>query len=266
MALSREKSRLIERLRNPRFRAREGAFLVEGVRSAREFLVSEREMKPRFALVSPRLSLTGPGKKLGELLGPSGLPVEEVSDAEMRGVSDTEQSQGILMVVAEPHTSLATIRADEESKVLLLDGIQDPGNGGTLIRAAWAFGLHGVICLEGSVDPFNPKVVRASAGAVAHIPVLKAPWAEVEGWLRATGLHLLLADSEGSDVRTFPAPPGWALVVGNEGAGPREALRGSARDSLSIPMESGVDSLNAGLAGAILLFSLVGNPGKGTEN
>jgi TrmH family RNA methyltransferase len=266
MALSREKAKLIDRLRNPRFRAREGAFLVEGVRSAKEFLLGGNEAKPRFALVSPRLSLTGPGQQFNELLEASGLPVEEVSDGEMGSLSDTEHSQGILMVVAEPPTSLATIQADGESRILLLDGIQDPGNGGTLIRAAWAFGLQGVICLEGSVDPFNPKVVRASAGAMAHIPVLKAPWAEVEGWLRAKGLPLFLADSGGLDVRTFPAPDCWALAVGNEGAGPREALKGAAQETLSILMESGVDSLNAGLAGAILLFSLVGNPGTGMEN
>jgi TrmH family RNA methyltransferase len=266
MALSREKAKLIERLRNPRFRSREGSFLVEGVRAAREFLESGSKGKPRFALLSPRLSLSGPGLQLEELLRASGLPVEEVADDQLSGLSDTEQPQGILMVVAEPATSLATLQADQESRLLILDGIQDPGNAGTLIRAAWAFGLEGVICLEGSVDPFNPKVVRASAGAVAHLPVLKAPWAEVEGWLLEKGLPLLLADGEGSDVRSFSAPRGWGLAVGNEGAGPRDALKDSARTTLSIPMAEGVDSLNAGLAGAILLFSLVGNPGTGMEN
>ena len=266
MALSREKAKMIERLRNPRFRGREGSFLVEGVRAAKEFLVGGGKVKPRFALVSPKLSHTEAGRQLEELLGGSGLLVEEVSDEEMCRLSDTEQSQGVLMVVAEPNTSLASFSVDGASRILLLDGIQDPGNGGTLIRAAWAFGLQGVICLDGSVDPFNPKVVRASAGAVAHIPVLKAPWAKVEGWLREKGLPLLLADSDGSDVRTYPAPSGWGLVVGNEGAGPREALRSVARGSLSIPMEPGVDSLNAGLAGAILLFSLVGKPGTGMES
>lgn len=266
MALSRERTKLIERLRNPRFRAREGSFLVEGVRAAKEFLGGGSKGKPRFALVSPRLSHSEPGSQLEILLRASGLPLEEVADEQLSDLSDTKQPQGVLLVVGETATSLATLQLGETSKLLILDGIQDPGNAGTLIRAAWAFGVEGVICLEGSVDPFNPKVVRASAGAVAHVPVLKAPWSEVEGWLLERNLPLFLADRDGSDVRSFSASGGWGLVVGNEGAGPREALRNGARATLSIPMEPGVDSLNAGMAGAILLFSLLGNPGTGMES
>ena len=266
MALSREKAKLIERLRNPRFRSREGSFLVEGVRAAKEFLEGGSLAKPRFAVLSPRLSNAESGLRLERALRASGIPLEEVSDEELARLSDTEQTQGILMVVVEPLTSLATLEVDGESKVLMLDGIQDPGNAGTLFRVAWAFGLQAVICLDGSVDPFSSKVVRASAGAVAHLPVLKAPWGEVEGWLLEKGLPLLLADSGGSNVRGFFASGGWVLAVGNEGAGPREALKKLARKTLSVPMASGVDSLNAGLAGAILLFSLVGNSGTGMEN
>ena len=116
------------------------------------------------------------------------------------------------------------------------------------------------------MDPFNPKVVRASAGAVAHVPILKTPWAEVEGWLMEEELPLLLADRGGSDIRTFTSPDRWVLALGNEGAGPSEALKSVARTTLTVPMEAGVDSLNAGLAGAILLFSLVANTGPGMEN
>ncbi len=120
----------------------------------------------------------------------------------------------------------AYLRPIRHPRILLLDGVQDPGNAGTLIRAARAFGLTGVFALEGTVDPFNPKVVRASAGALAHIPVVRLPWAEVARWLAEEEIPLLVADAgrggcEGS--RPFrPLGPG----VGNEGAGARERSHG----------------------------------------
>jgi TrmH family RNA methyltransferase len=256
MGLSQNRSKLIQRLRNPRFRPREGLFLVEGLRVARELLNATHELRMRFALVSPRLESTEEGRFFLDALAGAGCPVERVSDSELDQVSDTQGSQGLIMVVEEPHNSLSDLGSGKETRVLLLDGIQDPGNAGTLMRAAWALGASGLVALEGTVDPWNPKVVRSSAGSFAHLPVVSAPWETVAEWLSAVPLPLLVADPGGKDVRGYSPPASWALAVGNEGRGPRAALLARAHKTLAITMVPGADSLNAGVAGAILLFAL----------
>jgi len=266
MALSKEKAKLVERLRNPRFRPREEQFLVEGVRGAREVLRGKLTPEVRFALVSPRLNRAQGGGELLASLVASGLPLEEVSDQELETLSDTEHPQGVLMVVKEPQDTVDVLVTHSAPRVLILDGVQDPGNTGTLIRAAQAFGLDGVFALEGTVDVFNPKVVRASVGAVAHIPVFRLPWTHVGQWLEKKGVPLLVSHAGGEDVRVVDFGPPWALVVGNEGAGARTEILRLATRVLAIPMDPGVDSLNAGLAGAILLFALSPSSGQGTEN
>lgn len=264
MALSKAKARLVERLRSPRQRAREGSFLVEGIRGAGEVLRATLPMEVRFGLVSPCLRDSAAGAELADSLRSAPFPVEELPDAELEALSAVERPQGVLLVVREPPDPLARVPAGAGSRVLLLDGIQDPGNAGTLVRAARAFGLDGVFALDGTVDPWNPKVVRSSAGAVAHIPVARLSWADAAAWLDRAGAMLLVADPAGEDVRGFrPAIP-WALAVGNEGAGPRKEILGRAHRVLAIPMAPGVDSLNAGMAGAILLFTLGGHPGRET--
>lgn len=261
MALSKEKTKLLGRLLNPRIRPREGQFIVEGIRGAREAILGADKTDVRFAVISPRLSATEPGGDLEKLIRTSGIPLEEVTDEEMVTVAATDHPQGVLLVVREAPSSLIALGRETDSRILVLDGVQDPGNAGTLIRAARAFGIRGVLALDGTVDLFNPKVVRASAGALFHVPVVRVSWGEFEEWLDGGSLPLYVADAGGEDVSSIQASTGWVLVVGNEGAGPRRGLLERADRLVGIPMRPGVDSLNAGLAGAILLFAL--NPDHG---
>jgi TrmH family RNA methyltransferase len=264
MVLSKGKAQLLERLRNSRLRPREAQYIVEGIRGAAEVLAGELTQEVRFALVSPRLLTSEAGRGLWEKLEKADIPLTEVSDPDLEARSDTEHPQGVLLVVREPRDPLGTLSGSEAPRILLLDGIQDPGNAGTLIRAAQAFGIDGVFALDGTVDPFNPKVVRASAGALSHIPVCRSSCDAVLAWIRERELPLLVGDPEGADVRHVVVPPCWALAVGNEGAGVRGILLEEAEQMLAIPMEQGADSLNAGLAGAILLFALT--PSLGMDN
>ena len=259
MGLSRGKSALVHRLRNPRFRPKEGLFLVEGVRGGREVLEASHPLRIRFTLVSPRLESTSEGRNLLAELNSGSVPVHDIPDQELEGLSDTSMPQGLLMVVEEPRGQLKTLEEVPHPRLLLMDGIQDPGNAGTLIRAARAWGVDAVIALDGTVDPWNPKAVRSAAGAFAHTLVLRCHWAEVEGWLEERGIPLFLADPAGEDVRRFHPDPPWALAVGNEGSGPRAELFPKAKKVLAIPMVPGAESINAGVAGAILLFSLGGS-------
>ncbi len=253
--LSKTRRQLIERLKTRKGRPREGLVLVEGVRSSAEALVAGADI--RFAVRSPRLLETEAGRDLASTLSRMAWETDEVDDADLTGLSDTERPQGILCVCAEPGLDLGRLRKRAPSKLLLLDGLQDPGNLGTLIRAARAFGLDAVIVLDGSVDPWNPKAVRAAAGSGFHTHIVRAPWAEVGPWLEESRIELLAADPAGDDVRSFRPLGSWALVVGNEGAGLRADVVAAAAKCLAIPMPGSAESLNAGVAGSILLYNLL---------
>ena len=256
MEMSGARRRLLGRLGNPRLRGREKAFLVEGVRGVKETLQARIHLDIRFALVSPRLTDSEAGGEVLSGLEARSVPVEEISEEEMVAVSGTEHPQGVLLVVREPGSPRDFLERCSSPRALFLDGVQDPGNAGTLVRAARAFGLDAVFFLEGSVDPWNPKVVRSMAGAFAHLPILRARAGEALVWLREKGLPLYVADIGGEDVRGIPVADAWGLVLGNEGSGPRATLARAASRVLTVPMTGGTDSLNVAMAGSILMFAL----------
>ncbi len=250
MGLSKEREGLIGRLKVRRTREREGLFLVEGIRSTDEALSSGAKLK--FAVVSPRLGALRGGGALKVRLARARIDTVEVTDDELAALSDTEAPQGVLAVCPEASHDIGGL---PHGGVLVLDGVQDPGNVGTLIRAAAAFGLAGVVALDGTVDPYNPKAVRAAAGAIFRARVVRARWTDVEQPLRARG-PILLADMGGKDVASLSPSSDWSLVIGSEGAGPRAAVRDVASERIGVPMPGGAESLNAGVAGAILLYVL----------
>ncbi|MSR37147.1 MAG: RNA methyltransferase [Gemmatimonadetes bacterium] len=250
MGLSRARERLLARLRERRGREREALFLVEGIRSAGEALAARARVS--FALVSPRLGELAGGAELRGRLEEARLDTVELSDGELAAVADTQTSQGVLLVCAEPD---APSWPAGEGPLLVLDGIQDPGNVGTLLRAAGAFGVADALVLDGSADPYNAKAVRAAAGAIFRARLHQARWEDAAPALLERG-PLLVADMGGRDVAALRPPATWTLVIGSEGAGPRPAVRAAATEVVSIPMPGGTESLNAGVAGSILLYVL----------
>lgn len=243
---------MLTRLGSARGRVREGLVLVEGVRAAAEALASG--LVVRFVVCSRALTRSPAGEGLlGELEG-RGLTPDWVGAREMAAVSATASPQGILLVGEEPFFAPEALHLASDARFLALDGIQDPGNLGTLVRTACAFDLKAVIALDGTVDPWNARVVRASAGSVFRIPVVRARWTEVGA--RAAGARVIVADAAGQDAATLSVTPPWMLVVGNEGAGVREEIREVANEWAAVPMAGPADSLNAALAGAIVLYEL----------
>lgn len=234
---------------------------MEGVRAVAEARRAGADI--RFAVCSPRLRSTSHGDVLIEDLG-TVTEVVWVADDELADLSDTRATQGVMAVCAEPHWTLQDVMSRREGGLLLLDGIQDPGNVGTLVRTGAGFGVGGVIALEGTVDPWSSKVVRASAGVVFQGPLVRANWIAVQSLLNEHEVPLFLADPSGVDARTVSSAAGWALALGNEGAGGSPAIRSSAGTVLRVPMAGDLDSLNVAVAGAILLYILktTGRPGS----
>ena len=135
----------------------------------------------------------------------------------------------------------------------MLDSLQDPGNVGTLVRTARALGVTGVVALDGTVDPWNPKAVRASAGAVFHVPLVRRAWPDLRS---ALGDRTLFAGAAGGTPAGDVKPPeAWALVLGNEGSGVRAEILEAGARTVAVPMVDGAESLNAAIAGAILLYA-----------
>ncbi len=252
MSVSQRRTHLIGRLRHRKTREREGLVLAEGIRAVGEALKAGAE--PEFAVVSPRLETLAWGTDLLATLRERVGDIERVGDAELDALADTERPQGVLVVFRQPSRSDASVVTG--GRCLVLDAVQDPGNVGTLVRAATAFRVDGVVALDGTADPWGPKAVRASAGMVFRTPVLQAGAEAALELLALAGIPVLVAEASGTDVAALPFQASWALAVGNEGAGVREAFRSVARRSVRIPMPGPAESLNAGVAGAILLYAL----------
>jgi RNA methyltransferase, TrmH family len=167
----------------------------------------------------------------------------------------TESPQGVAALVMPKAFSLDDVLRGETPLIVIVAGLQDPGNLGTLIRSAEAFGASGVIALPGTVSQWNSKAMRASAGSVFRLPVVAATEDEVFLRLRSLGVKTLAAVAERgvSAAETQLAGP-VALLIGNEGRGLSPELLKRADERITIPCPGPVESLNAAIAGSILLY------------
>jgi TrmH family RNA methyltransferase len=263
MALSRRRTKLVARLHHRKTREREGLVLVEGIRAVGEAV--EAGCRARFALLSSRLAATPEGHALAHRIRDAGAEVGEVPDADMAALAPTETPQGVLLVADEPSLSVGEALRPG-GRHLLLDALQDPGNVGTLIRAATAFALDAVVVLDGTADPWSPKTVRASAGMAFRLPVAGGRAEEALELLGGAGLPLLVADAAGRSPHRLRATGGWALAVGNEGSGVRPALQEACEARVAVPMPGPAESLNAGVAGSILLYALTVREASGASS
>lgn len=250
MELSDGKRRKIGRLRDRKTRVKERQVLVEGVRAVAEAMASGAS--PVFAVVAPRLGASEAGSALQRRL--ASVDSVEVDDRTLAELADTHTPQGVLAVFHEPAPAEADLASG--SRVVVIDAVQDPGNLGTLVRSAAAFGFDRVVCLEGTVDPWSPKVVRASAGTAFRVQLVASSAADFLDELRAARLPLWVASADGRPMGGPPLGSGVALAIGNEGAGVRAELRAAASEVVRVPMRGEVESLNAAVAGSILMFAL----------
>jgi RNA methyltransferase, TrmH family len=185
-----------------------------------------------------------------------GIRIFDLGPGVVERVADTATPQPLLAVVRTPQAALEDLAA--ATFVVVCVDVRDPGNAGAVIRSADAAGADGVVCCAGTVDPFNPKTVRASAGSVLHLPVVAGgDPAEVLDTLAGQGMTWLAAVAHGGTPYTevdLVAP--LALVFGNEASGLPPAIGDRLGHGVTIPMAGGAESLNVSMAAAVLCFEV----------
>ena len=192
-----------------------------------------------------------------------GTPVFAVDERAMARISDLETAPGILAVVGHPPVALGDLLRGDDPVLVL--AVADPGNAGTLVRSARAFGVDHVVFGRGGVDPYQPKVVRAAMGALFRAKIALASGEELLEAARAAGRPVVAVDLDGEALDRFIFPPRPVFVVGHERHGVRAWL--PDRDAAVRIPQSGVESLNAGVAGSIVLYHLMlalGGPSGGS--
>jgi RNA methyltransferase, TrmH family len=248
----------IRDLHRRRGRERRGLALAEGVRLIEEALAAG--VGVRGAVVSPALEGTPRGSALKSALRERGVPITDVGPAELHELADTEHPQGVIAVVEPRVWTLADLSAAPGAVLLVLDGVQDPGNVGTVLRTALGLGAGGVVALKGTADLTNSKVLRGSMGAAFRLPAVSTDAESFLVWASERDVELWVAAADGESATRHGAQGArapLALVLGNEGAGVSAALELAARRWVSVPLAPGVESLNVAVAAGILLHEVM---------
>lgn len=226
-----------------------GAFVVEGVRLVEESFHANWPM--RFVLYDA--SLSERGRSYVEGLRSRGMDVEEISVSVMKSISETEAPQGILAVLNDSRLPIPA----SQNFILIPDQIRDPGNLGTLLRSAAGTGVQAVLIPPETTDAFAPKVLRSGMGAHFKVPIHSMGWDEIEQVVKSTGLQVFLADMDGQSCWETDLRQPVVLIIGSEAEGASESARKLASQKISIPMSGTMESLNAGVAGSVLMFEVV---------
>ncbi|HUP02246.1 MAG TPA: RNA methyltransferase [Gemmatimonadota bacterium] len=259
--LSRVKRKRFADLGSRAGRERRGLFLLEGPRAIEDAL--DRGADLRTLIVEESIgSLVREWSDAGRL--PPGIAVYRATHAELADLADTTTPQGILAIGPLPPLTLESLPADPGPLTLLIDGLQDPGNLGTLLRTLAATGGRAALCARGTVDAYNPKALRAAAGATFAIRIAAGlGGGEAVEWCAARSIAVVALRAGAPDLFDARLPDGpLALAVGNEGAGlSREILDRSAL-VLGLPLSGGVESLSAAVAGSVALYVLAHRRGR----
>jgi len=247
----------VRRLTKRTFRARERRFLAEGPQAVREALRSSGGALEVYATREA-------ADRHGDLLvaaESAGIEVQLVNGDVMAAMCQTVTPQGVVAVCPFLDVPLDQVLASTPRLVAVLADTRDPGNAGTVVRTADAAGADAVVLAGASVDPYNGKCVRASAGSIFHIPlVVDVPVEGTLAALRTAGLRVVAADGDGTDDLDragddgrLDGPTAW--VFGNEAWGLPEATRALADDVLRVPIHGRAESLNLATAAAVCLYA-----------
>ena len=237
-------------------RQRTGLFLLEGPQAVSEALAYRPELLVELYGTPTALDRYS---ELAQAASDFGLDTEYVTEQVLDSMADTVTPQGIIAVCKQFPTSVKDLLADGPRLIAILEEVRDPGNAGTIIRAADAAGADGVIFSGRSVDVYNPKVVRATTGSLFHLPVaVGVELAAVLERAHATGLQVIAADIKGSDLLTarregvLAAPTAW--LFGNEARGLSDEHYALADRAISVPVYGRAESMNLATAASVCLY------------
>ena len=243
--LGRSKIKYIQSLGQKKFRELEGTFIAEGPK------VVEDLMESGTAIIKQLYAVKEWIKENKKLL--FNTTVVEITDAELERISQLATPNKVVAIVQQFEEDSAPVSKDKIT--LALDGIQDPGNMGTLIRIADWFGIKQIICSKESADIYNPKVVQATMGSIARVKIL---YTDLELWLAdQEDVGIYAATLEGKSITAMKKITEGIIVIGNESKGINAAILKLATIKITIPKKGKAESLNAAVAAGIILSHLI---------
>ena len=240
-------------LRDRRERDATGLTLVDGAREVRRAL--EAGVTASQAFVCEPLLGGSDARAALDLLADRGIPTVSVSDTVLAKLAFGGRAEGIVLVVKIPEPSLADLDPGTDPLILVIEGVEKPGNIGAVLRTADGAGVTAVIAASPRTDLFNPNAIRASAGTIFAMPLASASSAEVLAWLRDRGIRIVTARVGAATTFTDATLTGpLAIVLGAEADGLTDTWSGPDIEPIAIPMAGVADSLNVSISAAVLAY------------
>ncbi len=237
--LSKSQVSLLKSLQQKKFRSEYGAFLVEGHKSVNEFINSDYQIETIYHTYNFEANLLKLSRKIN---------FQGISLNDLEKISSLKTPQDVVAMVKIPSWPPLNNAILQKKFSIVLDGVQDPGNMGTIIRTADWFGIKNIICSEDTVDVYNPKVVQATMGSLSRINV---HYTDLEAFLSKIQLPVFGAMLNGSNIYTTDFGSEGLIVMGNEGNGISPGINKLIRHAVTIPRFGKAESLNVGVATAI---------------
>ena len=259
---SKENSKIkyINSLKNKKFRDKYSKYILEGIKLVDEHISSEGVSASEFIVYCPEILLNNVG---GEKVYSKIKDLDntlEVDESVFKYLTDTETPQGILIVLDKKQPKITDLvnNIKNNEKIIVLDMVSDSGNIGTIIRTAVSFNVQNIICIKGSADVYSSKVVRSAMGALQKVNIFYLDYNEIELLktnLKNNGYKLIVTDLKAEKyTHEYTMSDKLVFILGNEANGVSDKMKALSDDSIKIPMEATQESLNVGIAAAILMY------------
>lgn len=240
------------KLRDRRGREKQRRIIVEGTREIRQALTAQLTWVEAFVCEA---LLDAPDRDVIEALRGAGADIVHVTPAVYAKLAYGERVEGIVAVAQTPQRTLDQLQLPEKPLIAVIEAIEKPGNIGAMLRTADAAGVSAVVVADGGTDLFNPNAIRASQGAIFHLPLAAASVDAILEWLRRQKVAIFAARVDGAiDYRQADFRKAAAIVLGSEAEGLSDAWRAGDVTAIRLPMCGKVDSLNVSVAAGVLFY------------
>ena len=255
--LSKTRLKKITALKNKKTRDKQNLFLIEGFRLCEEAIQSDFQVHNLF--VNPEAVSSANYEKLIQQASQKGIKITEIDNADVKQLADTFHSQGIFAIIEQRSLPFESWLSESIQFLVIIDAGQDPGNIGTIIRTCDWFGIDAVVLSKGSVDLYNPKLIRSTMGSIFHLPVFEnVDLTTTLPLLKKKGFTVYGADVQGNVYfHQVSYKPPLAVILGNENKGIDRKLFQHIDYAIKIPSYGKAESLNLALAGAVIISRIV---------